>query len=520
MKKNTFIYRWMILTMLLTLFIPTVIQAQVQDITGSLTIYKYEQEEGTENVDGDGNVHEGDIAGQLLADVEFTITQTHSYNPHTDTWTAVEGIAKTFETDSDGKIVIDPIELGRYTIQETDGPAHVVLNDEVFTVDVPMTNEAGTAVNYDVHIYPKNETIRGSIDLTKYDGDTEQLLSGITFELYNADGTRAVDIDGNDIPALTTVDGKIRVDGLAYGDYYLVEVETLEGYLVKGDRIEFSINEQGQIVYETFANYKEPEVEKEVSDPAVNRGEIVTYTITVQLPSDIQDYDSFTVTDILHENLIYVAGSENSPEAFTFSQNNQTLVWDLDVSAATGGEVVITFDAKISEDAIANEPIENVATIDYDNHYDADGKTTPPVDVTPTAGSLIVHKQDGDTEQPLAGAEFELRDANGDVVATGASGDNGVVDFNGATDELDYGTYTLIEKKAPEGYSLLRNPKEITINEDTAEVSLTINNYESGWELPRTGGMGTIAFTAAGLLLMGTALFVYFRRRKQDNMTV
>src|SRR5699024_1144570 len=157
----------LIVTLLLSLIIPSSILAY--DIEGdpenpTLTIYKLEQDSHDTNDDGennqDGNGLPGQNAeGEPLPDVEFTLTQTHQYDSDADEWTEVEGTPVTHVTDGDGKIVIEGIDLGRYKVQETDGPPHVNLNTEEYFVDIPMTNESGSMLNYDVHIYPKNETI-------------------------------------------------------------------------------------------------------------------------------------------------------------------------------------------------------------------------------------------------------------------------------------------------------------------------------------------------------------------------
>src|SRR5699024_4906372 len=124
--------------------------------------------------------------------------------------------------------------------------------------------------------------------------------------------------------------------------------------------------------------------------------------------------------------------------------------------------------------------------------------------VTPTVGSLAVKKVDGDSEVALPGAVFELRQGD-TLIATGTSDSDGNVDFNGATDELDYGTYQLIETKAPADYNLLRNPIDVIINNDDGRdhnVELVVKNYKGGWNLPKTGGIGTVLFTFIGLSLM------------------
>ena len=51
------------------------------------------------------------------------------------------------------------------------------------------------------------------------------------------------------------------------------------------------------------------DVVKEPSKPSVNVGEVFEWSIAVELPADIQDYQKFVVTDKLDEALTYMSGS-------------------------------------------------------------------------------------------------------------------------------------------------------------------------------------------------------------------
>jgi|SRR5690625_5180073 len=519
MKKRFSIYHFLIIVLIFSMFTPlSNVFAQVngggngdgdKQPTGSLTIHKLEQEKGTERGDGDGSKVD-DLEGEPLAGVEYTITQTHVYDPDTDTWTTGSGESKEFVTDDDGKIVIDPIPLGRYTVKETDWPDNVVGNDEEFTVDIPMTSKDGSSVNYNVHIYPKNETIRGGATLVKKDGDSpEKTLDGVQFKIFYKNGEPVTD-DKGEPKVLTTENGKVTIEGLEYGKYYFKEIATIGNYLLNKKKVEFSVNEQGASKEVSLENYVKPEVEKEVDETHVNRGKEVEFTITVQLPGDIANYKSFNITDTLHNDLEYV--SESSPDAFTFTDDDQKLTWEANPSQLEPGEVTITFKAKVKKDAAANEPIPNEANIDYDNGYQEGDDPSNKVTVTPTVGSLKVIKQDGDNaDTKLEGAEFRLEDADGNKIATKTTDSNGVIDFG----ELDYGNYQLVETKAPDKYNKLRNPIDVTIDEGDQYQTITVNNYKSDWQLPKTGGIGTTLFTAIGTLLMGAALYLYIRRRRE-----
>ncbi len=89
-------------------------------------------------------------------------------------------------------------------------------------------------------------------------------------------------------------------------------------------------------------------------------------------------------------------------------------------------------------------------------------------------GSLEITKVDVDTKEKLAGAEFTLTQ-DGKVIKTGTTNEEGTLIF----DDLSVGIYKLAETKAPAGYVLIEQEKEVTINNDNLYVELTIENKKS-----------------------------------------
>lgn len=514
MKKRFSLYHFIIAVLFFTFVTPSFAEATKLPEKGSLTIHKYEQDPNDEKGEGDGTELENPPKGKPLPGVTFKIQRTHAFDG--EKWTPVEEEPFTMTTGEDGKVTRQLL-LGRYEVKEISGPEHVILNTETMIIDIPMTSKDGTSLNYHVHIYPKNVTIYGGAKLIKYKNNSQATLDGVQFKVFHKNGDPVVD-DNNEPIILTTENGKVTINGLKYGDYYFEEIATVDGYLLNGKKIEFSIKKANEIVKVSHRNYEKPRVVKKVNDQNavyVNRNQEVTFTLNITIPEDIKDYKRFIVLDELDDRLIYVPGSAQVPSGFSFSvEDDNTLKWVGNPENLTPGNVTLSFKAKVAETAPGNEAIYNKAKIDYDNSYVSGKEPSNKVKVTPTVGSLKVIKQDGSDKTRLAGAIFELYDANGTLVAQATTDENGEIDFG----ELDYGNYTLQETKAPEGYRLITKPYEITIGggKDKHHVTLYVDNYKSEWELPQTGGIGTTLFTLTGVTLMAASLWLYMRKRKGE----
>lgn len=578
-QRKKSIRLWSALLLFMALLIPQM--AFAYTTTGSadnpsLTIHKFEQEPGAKP-GGEGTGDAGQNAeGTPVKGVEYTLKMTHRYNAQEDRWEPGSAAAIVGTTGADGTVTFtkaEGLELGRYEVSETNGPDHIILNPETFSVDIPMTNKEGNALNYNVHIYPKNETIRSGVELKKVD-ENGKPLAGVTFKLFNEDGSPAVDNNKDEVPALTTDNnGLINVSGLAAGKYYFKETAVPYGYALNETKIGFTIQKPDkhsqdiEVVWDnvarfaengTVTNYVIPTVDKDANGEKeldFDRDKVYSYNITINTPKDIDLYKALVVTDELDRRLTYAGNWKvtGAPEgSFTFTQDGQTLKWTADPKQLTGGgKITITFDAKIKPDAIAEEGIPNTVKLDFDNSFgwstiDGPAKPeepeTPPV-VTPTQGNLNVIKIDAADGKKLEGAEFKLTsDKEGkNIIDTSAMGD--VVKWNGNTYNgpletlktradgtfditgLTPGTYYLHETKAPtytdgegnlKSYRLLKTAIEIKIVDDeTAKAE--VKNSKSAWVLPTTGGLGTTLFTGVGLMLMMSASVLFMRRRQTDT---
>ena len=75
------------------------------------------------------------------------------------------GVAMT-ETDATGHTSVSNMEQGLYLVVETRVPENVTSTCNPFFVSLPMTTIDGAAWNYDVTVYPKNQTGNPTLDKT------------------------------------------------------------------------------------------------------------------------------------------------------------------------------------------------------------------------------------------------------------------------------------------------------------------------------------------------------------------
>lgn len=149
--------------------------------------------------------------------------------------------------------------------------------------------------------------------------------------------------------------------------------------------------------------------------------------------------------------------------------------------------------------------------------------------------SVLKYAAEDTDKHPLAGATFQLKDANDNVVKLVKISDteyrvaNG--DENSAVESfttvatgkvtikgVDLDKYTLVEITAPAGYNLLNAPVDVTVNANNALTVEVANS--TGAELPSTGGIGTtIFYVVGGLLVVAAGVLLVTRKRmtKSEN---
>ena len=304
------------------------------------------------------------------------------------------------------------------------------------------------------------------------------------------------------------------------------------------------------------------------SNRTYDLGEEVVYRIAVNLPATIagQDDSKYVFEDTLPAGITLgdpkfkVYGKmgddgeehELDPSSYTDQSLGQTIKLQLDntnikneTTAFTWSDtsktpyLVVYIYGSINENAQVTSNIDNTAKFSVDN----DSQTSNTVRIN--TGGFRVAKQDSNTKALLSGAVFNVyreTDVQGGKLKEDAqplkftkddgetstyyyNGTNGKADittssaastFNLAVKGLAYGTYYIVETKAPTGHQLVSGLIQVTVGAGTYTTQTAVLNPPTT-DLPFTGGMGTIIFTVVGLALIGGAAFFFIRSRKSKK---
>lgn len=263
----------------------------------------------------------------------------------------------------------------------------------------------------------------------------------------------------------------------------------------------------------------------------------ITYSVTDQPDAGLTvDVSSFAVTngqETLNKDTDYTV-KDNDDHTYTVHFTHNYIL------AHPGQTVTITYSAKVTAVNKETGKVGNKAFGTFSpNPYSQGNVNTKPKDPWAQTYGFSFRKLN-DKNAALAGAEFTVTDAAGKPVtyvdASGATHTNGVV----ASDSKGYvyvnglkaGTYKVSETKVPSGYQKIADfTVELSANSAKSDTLATDNVTETNFNvstpdkvdpkqgvLPTTGGAGTIALTAGGVLLVagGGIVVARFRNREQD----
>jgi len=346
--------------------------------------------------------------------------------------------------------------------------------------------------------------------------------TGIIYQNMIIDAMPVVDSANNTYKANDNVSFDVKhsdekiTKGVGDDPDHTAAVDTTDKYSV-GDKVPYEIKTN-------IPNYPNP-------------SKVATFKIT-DTPSDLTDIidatgaDKMTVT-INGTEVARSADLTSAGATYTVTQSGDGFIIEFAkdyILAHPGQSVVVNYKATIKESATIaadGETASNTAKLTF-NPNPNDDSTVEPDDTTKdyTYGINVLKfdESSGAAKTPLKGAEFELQDADGNVIKAAAPVDsNGYISWNG----LAAGTYKIVETKAPAGFKLDSTPHEVTLSsttattDDRASSGTTETNFlqsdipnTPGTTLPSTGGIGTTLFYIIGGCIVAAAVIALVARRK------
>ena len=438
------------------------------------------------------------------------------------------GVAMT-ETDATGHASADQMEQGVYLVVETCVPENVTSTCNPFLVSLPMTTIDGTAWNYDVTVYPKNQTGNPNLEKTvreaknstgKNTGSLTDIKDG-----YKHTATASVGdvVDYQIISTLPTITSKASslseytyADTLSKGIRYNKNDVVIEFFRDAGctDKIATWAENSGKftVAYDAAANT----MTIRMTDTGLSE---INEAATVHTDSVKRGYSDCAMRITYAATLTAAAkmGDTDNPNevVLTWKRTNTTYFDTLKDCCH-----VYTYGIDVLKQFSDNGG--NVRNVKFRLHNDSDDCY------------IIAEQKDG----VYYAKGFAAKKADATTFIPNSSGH---IVVKGLEDD----TYSLTEIATDKGYVLLRDAVKIVIK--TAEngqceqcgaklltASATVNGKDAGmtdgnaivpltvvnnpgFDLPKTGGYGTWMFTIGGVVLLGAAAFIVIRSRKHNG---
>ncbi|MEC3155902.1 SpaA isopeptide-forming pilin-related protein [Bacillus thuringiensis] len=335
-------------------------------------------------------------------------------------------VVATVTTNEKGIAEVKDLPLGDYFVKEINALEGYIKVDTPVKVTIDNTNV--------IELVMKNtrKVENGQFKLLKKDSESGQLLPGAKFDV--------IDKDGKVVETIVTDDkGEALSKQLPVGSYTLKEVEAPKGYELSSSSVSVDV-EANKVVTVDVVN-------KKISEKVTGQFEIVKV-------------DANDKTKLLSGAEFEVYKDGKKVAELKTDESGKVMSPKLPLGEYTVKEKKAPAGYKLSNKewkvTIQNE--KEVVKVEAENEK--------------ILGSLqIIKMDDKDQTKRLAGAEFTLNDAKGNVVKEGITTDkSGTVKVDG----LVPGEYTLEETKAPEGYELTKQIIHVTVDgEKVVDVKVT-----------------------------------------------
>lgn len=333
-----------------------------------------------------------------------------------------DGLMEIAFADEEGNIRFQSdLPFGTYYVKELTTDNHYKLDNTVYDVDFKY---AGQEVALQSVVLNKGNAIENELKYGRITGlkvndevadGEEKGMAGAVFGIFR-EGTEEMTAENAIATATSDENGEFVFDKVPYGDYLVVELEAPEGYVRSDARYFVSVSYDEQVIglkvinYPIIGSVELTKVDKEYPDNHLTGAVFEIYTDT-DGNSELGEEDTLLGELTEYEGGIYrmdglrygkyLVKEKTAPEGFLLDEN------------------VYAF--AVTEDGQC-QIIENEAGIGFADQV--------------MKGKISIFKTDKATGEKLVGAGFRVCDPDGNVVAEGKTGEDGMKEYFGNVDHL------------------------------------------------------------------------------------
>ena len=435
-----------------------------------------------------------------LADTTFKILNTDT-NQYVSQYVGGK-IYDTFKTDENGKFITYlKLEAGNYKLIEIASPNNYLLNSEGMTFTIGNdTHYSFTTYGAFITLYFENQVIKGKIEVNKtgevpviengtYTYDKKP-LEGVVFEIYanedilSSDGNHLYYSKGELVDTIISNNKGYAISKELYlGNYYLVEVKTLDNMVLNTEKYYFTLSEidnKTNIVYESYSAlnlYKKGELKFSKTDLTTGQGVADTKVEIFYINEDTNERE-LVFTGVTDEE-----GNIKITDLFV----GKFVI--IETEAATG--------YRLSDEEIYFEIKENGEIVKANMTNEK---------ITSVVG---IHKVD-ENGNPIKGVTIGVYDLSGNLIYSDVSNENGDIEFT-----LEYGSYYFQEIATLDEFELSSEKVYFDVTEDGAYIQKTLVNELKKIEVPNTSSNTYIDIIAGTIVLLGASLIIISSKRKK-----
>lgn len=435
--------------------------------------------------------------------IKFRIkdAKTNEYVCQTITYPTAQKVC-VYETDSNGVIITPSTLVGDFLLEEVEDQIveGYVWNNKPLSVHIGDGSQIILDENYGALLLVDfaNERVKGKVDIVKNgekfiieDGTyhyEKTLLDDVVLGLYADEdiyiGSKKIYSKDELIKEVKTKNGKVSIDNLELGKYYIKEISTLKDYVLDETKYSFELTFKDQytslIIKDMTLNnyYKKGKVE--ITKKDLITGDVIPNTI-LEIYTD-------------KDELIYT-GTTNEEGKIIIDDLKVGKYYILEKEASTGYVITtekVYFEVKDNGEIVKAE-MQN----------------------KPIMGRVEITKVDISTGEVLPNTLIEVYNENDELMFSGSTNEEGKI----LIENLKYGKYYFIEKEAPEGYQINNEKMWFEILEDGKIVKSELSDEKIIVEVPNTLKNDYMPFIMLGISALGIGVITYgiIKKRKTNK---